>query len=111
MKNAFYLLLFIFVSCNDNKESVSEKYIPILRKLHALECDNLKKFCNVTAFSDNYAFRSAAFQAVLKNTDRKVLVEYEDCYQQLADIEFHLSTEERAKYFEDVQKEYATTCK
>ena len=111
MKKAIYLLFFIFISCNDNKEPVSEKYLPILQKLHVLECENLKKFGNETAFSDNYAFRSAAFQAVLKNTDRKVLVEYEDYYQQLADIEFHLSTEERAKYFEDVQKEYATPCK
>ena len=111
MKNIICILMLAFISCNNMRtESSIEKYIPLLKKLHELECDNLKKFGTETVFTDSYAFRSAAFQAVLKNPDRKVLAEYEEYYQQLAHIEFHLNAVERGKYFEDVRQEYALPC-
>ena len=45
-------------------------------------------------YPDAYAFRSAAFQEILRDLDRTVLAEYESYYQQLADLEFRMSESE-----------------
>ncbi len=58
-----------------------------------------------------YGFRSAAFQAVLKDLDRTVLGRYEDIYQELSRLEHEMSEKERKEYDAYLSEVYSKPCR
>jgi hypothetical protein len=111
------VLLFLF-SCNQ-KHNYSETEEPsqkkemlyIIDSLHQLECEYLKKGGITADTFSTYDFRAAAFQEILKETNRKILVDYEIKYQKLASLEFDLTKNQKAEYDKTVDEIYSQPCK
>lgn len=82
----------------------------MLEELHDIECSHLQKEKISLNDTNVYSIRSVAFQAVMKNKDRKVLARYEDLYQKLADIEHAMSEEQKIQYKTETEKIYQHSC-
>lgn len=85
-------------------------YIKMLEELHEIECSHLQKEKISLNDTSVYSIRSIAFQAVMKNKDRKVLARYEDLYQKLADIKHAMGDEQKIQYEIETKKIYQTPC-
>jgi hypothetical protein len=103
---------YFVISCSPTDSGVRpEDYQPLLLKLHALECAHLTAAGKPTRYSDAYAFRSAAFQEILRDLNRNVLAEYESYYQQLADLEFSMTEKEKELYQRNTEELYQRDCR
>lgn len=111
----FNVVILLVTACSQNSgdqdsHSPASDYKVLLQELHKIECENLVKQGGSTQDTEVYAFRSKAFQAVLKDLDRTVLVRYEDLFQELARIEHGMSDKEKRTYEEYRQQVYASGC-
>lgn len=113
LKVFYYLIIFFLIisilSCSKNE--TEKKYLPVLQELHKIECDHINKTGIKQKFNNAYEFRSAAFQEVLKNTDRVLLAHYEDLYAELARQEFQMNEKEKKIFYNDIENEYKNECK
>jgi hypothetical protein len=99
------------LSCSPTDSGIRpEDYQPLIRKLHAMECTYLTAAGKPTQYADAYAFRSAAFQEILRDLNRNVLAEYESYYQQLADLEFRMTENEKQAFREATETVYREPC-
>jgi bisphosphoglycerate-independent phosphoglycerate mutase (AlkP superfamily) len=57
-----------------------------------------------------YDFKSAAFQYILRNTDRRVLAEYEDLSNKLAHVTYFMDDGQKAACESDIEKIYRKRC-
>ncbi len=95
------------VESGQNEEVVYEN---LVRELHHLECEHIRKQNQIVEDTGVYAYRAAAFHAVLKDTDRNALVRYEELHQALARIEYGMSGKEHIQYCDFLNKVYAEGC-
>jgi hypothetical protein len=91
-------------------DSMKAEYSRMLRELHDVECQHLKIYGIGAQDTGYYAFRAAAFQAVLKNPDRMALGRYEGLYQSLAQLEVLMSEDEKNDYESLKIQIYAAGC-
>lgn len=115
IKARTFLLIIPFaqlISCVPENSGIRPNdYVPLLQDLHAIECKHLVEAGKSTRYPDAYAFRSAAFQEILRDLDRTVLAEYESYYQQLADLEFRMSESEKQAYYKATEDLYKGECR
>jgi uncharacterized lipoprotein YehR (DUF1307 family) len=112
-------IVLTFYSCfnKSNSEVTHENslkntdYIKMLEEIHDIECTHLQKEDILLNDTSVYSIRSVAFQAVMKNKDRKVLARYEDLYQKLADIEHAMNADQKNKYRLETEEIYKKKCK
>ena len=107
---AIILVLIVLISCEKNPD-LNSGYVSLIEEIHKIECEHLNKAgINITD-TTVYAFRSEAFQQILKNTDRKVLARYEDLCARVATIVDNMNETQKSVYEKDVQVEYSKKCK
>jgi hypothetical protein len=107
------MLIMAQPSCSPAVESGQKEeigYEKLVRELHELECEHLRKQNQIVEDTGVYAYRAAAFHAVLKDTDRNALVRYEELHQALARIEYGMSGKEHIQYCDFLNKVYAEGC-
>jgi hypothetical protein len=105
-------MLAIAAGCKESHQR--ENYLPVLKALHSVECEELKKWGIEFTVSDTsiYTFRGIAFDKIMtKNPDAKRIAYYEDLSQKLAAMEYFMDDEEKLVYKEDFRKEYITPCR
>lgn len=86
------------------------EYEKLVRELHDLECEHIRKQNQIVEDTGVYAYRAAAFHAVLNDTDKYALVRYEELHQALARIEYGMSGKEHIQYCDFLNKVYAEGC-
>lgn len=104
------LILVIIISCEKNT-SLQSEYFSLIEEIHNIECEHLNKAAVNISDTTVYAFRSEAFQQILKNTDRKVLAHYEDLCARVATVVDNMNEEQKLAYEKDIQLEYSKKCK
>jgi hypothetical protein len=114
LKYIFFTVVFIMVYLSGCKEAhQKEDYLPLVKALHKIECDQLNKWGIKFTVSDTniYTFRGIAFDKIMtKDPDAKLIAYYEDLNQKLAAMEYFMDDDEKLKYREDFRKEYLIPC-
>lgn len=104
-----FFLAFItnYFGCENNKRS---EYLPLIQEIYRIECEHIVKSgidVNNTSF---YAFRTIAFQEILKNPDRVLLQNYEDLNSKLASLMYTLDDEYKKEVENEMEKIYSKRC-
>ena len=118
MRQSLAVLLIIVLGCSQSQEPQNErprspsnkKYLALLNEVHAIECDHLKKAGITLPGADTYKIKSAAFQEILKDPDRKILVHYENIHMELAEIQHKMSANEQQQFQREADEIYSKGC-
>jgi hypothetical protein len=94
----------------DNDRYLRE-YLEVIKELHEFECGYVKKGINSNNYASSYDFRSDVFQEILKDLNRSKLSDYEDINYHMAEIEQHLSEEQKILASEEQERIYKNGCK
>jgi hypothetical protein len=101
----------VLIGCKEAHQK--EDYVPLVKALHQIECEELKKWGVQFIVNDTniYTFRGIAFDKIMtKEPDAKRIAYYEDLNQKLAAMEYFMDDEEKMVYREDLRKEYLNPC-
>lgn len=107
------LICIIFLSVNCAQPHKQKDYIPIIKEIHKIECNQLVKHkINFTVRDTSvYTFRSIAFDLMMtKQPDLKLIAHYEELCQKLAAMEYEMNDEEKEIYNKDYTAEYLKKC-
>ncbi len=114
MKKSYFaalLLVTFIIGCKEAHQK--EDYIPLVKALHRIECEELSKWGIEFNVSDTniYTFRGIAFDKIMtKKPDARRIAYYEDLNQKLAAMEYFMDEEEKMNYREDFKEEYLKPC-
>jgi hypothetical protein len=101
----------LFYTCN--RQHNKADYLPLIKELHEIECEQLIKAGVSTFISDTtiYAFRSRAFDKIMTNKpDAKLIAHYEELNQKLASMEYYMDGFEKKIYQNDFAEIYLKKC-
>jgi hypothetical protein len=108
---AYFIISLILIQiCCTPKSDLILDYVTQLKELHSLECEQLTKAGFDLKNKTSYEIHSAAFQVILKNSDRKILVHFELLLQDLAQKEFLMTDTEKNEFHVETEKMYTTGC-
>lgn len=88
----------------------TDSCLQLVKQVFQIECDHMKPAGKSDSRLSTYDFRAEAFQLILNNPDRKLLMDYEIIYQKIADLEFRMTETEKGRYLKEVDALYALGC-
>jgi hypothetical protein len=116
MNNSGFLIIFIlscfsFGACQTEHNKTD--YLPLIKELHQIECEQLRKAGINISIHDTavYSFRSMAFDKIMTNKpDPKLIAHWEELNQKLAAMEYYMDMFEKKKYHEEFNYIYLEQC-
>lgn len=103
---------FVFAACES--EHSKADYMPLIKELHQIECEQLSKAGINYEVQDTavYSFRSRAFDKIMTDKpDPKLIAHWEELNQKLAAMEYYMDEFEKNIYHRDFNNIYLKQCK